>query len=345
MFQYILWVSVSLAVISLLVMIILIVRRVILQQIENRKKEREAILKPMLFLCMDDIKKCDDIKAILQPGDKNLILEIVHQLMEALRGESQDNLVDILKEFGAVEKYINLLQNGNVHEKTVAAENLANFELDEVKLALTYAMNDTSARVRFAVAYSLELLGIAFDLNSFMEKFIADGAKRPRAMRDFLRRIAAKRTDELLLLTKHSDENIVVLSVDALAKSQNLTIISFVSDIATKHSSKEVRASAVRTLAALGHPSAEGAVMAALKDTSWEVRAQAAIATGRIGLVKAVALLADLLSDEQWWVRFRAAESLHVLGPDGVKYIEEASKLGGLAGDIAEYVLMEKSGV
>ena len=345
MFQFILWGSVFLAALSIFIMLLLIIRRYFFHHLEVKKQARIKILKPMIFSCMENLSLCEPIKAKLSPRDKKLILIIIRQLMETLRGETQENLIKILRKFDAQDDYLQELQNGDESARAQAAENLASFDQDDVKKALAAALNDLSPSVRFSAAYSLERLGVSFDLLSFLENFIRDGAKRPRAMRDFLRKVSSKQASAMMALTRHSNEDIVVLAVDALSQSNDLSIISNISNIAEQHPSKEVRAAAMRTLAALGHPSAQSAVLRALKDPCWEVRAQAAIAAGRIGLVKTSERLSELLSDGQWWVRFRAAESLYTLGPEGIKLIERAADKGGVEGEVAELVLKEKSGV
>jgi HEAT repeat protein len=106
---------------------------------------------------------------------------------------------------------------------------------------------------------------------------------------------------------------------------------------------RNVRASVLRALGALGHPAAAEVIAAGLRDEDWQVRVRAIDAARRIQLVDLVPGIAKLLDDEAWWVRFRAAETLAALGESGRQALQKVASSGpDLARRTAAMMLAEQ---
>lgn len=341
LFDAILWVSISLASSSILIMCYIIVRRIYIHKREHSDSERLAYLRPMLFKCIDDFGYCDELEAELTARDQELVISIIRQLMDVLRGEVRKKLVAVLRRFGAIKEHVRNLEKGNWGERSLASLDLAWYEPGEVAAALENALDDSSSRVRVSAANSLVTLGVPIDVCNIARKFTVKGSRRPRAMGTFFRRIAPNSVSELTSLLDEDDEGLLIMVIDALGYSNDFSVIDKILKTASHHDSTDVRVAAMRSLTTLGHPACLEAVRNGLLDSAWEVRAHAAIAAGKIGLSDTEASLSGLLSDSHWWVRFRSAEALLALGATGVERLKRATHEGGLAAEIASAVLQE----
>ena len=85
----------------------------------------------------------------------------------------------------------------------------------------------------------------------------------------------------------------------------------------------EVRAAALRALAALGDPNTFERVVPIASDPSWVLRAQAARALGVLGGPLAIPLLLELMADPVFETRRNAAHALHDLGRPGLAALEQ----------------------
>lgn len=80
---------------------------------------------------------------------------------------------------------------------------------------------------------------------------------------------------------------------------------------------RELAATALKALRALGDPSAYAAVAPFASHPEWVLRAQAAPALGTLGGIQALPALQDLMRDPVFEVRRNAAQALADLGPGG----------------------------
>lgn len=102
---------------------------------------------------------------------------------------------------------------------------------------------------------------------------------------------------------------------------------------------RDVRASAICLLGAIGGEQAIQILDEALADSALKVRAQAAAALGILHHWRSAARVSLLLADDSWQVRRIAAQSLRVMGPPGLLYLRRASRTDGPGRDIAQHVL------
>lgn len=344
LFRSILWSAAFLACLSVLIMLLMTVRKALSVRVRSRINTRSMYLRQAIFRCVDDTGYCDELERELVQGDRALIISIIRGLMDSIRGDTRDRLVVILKRFGAIERHVHNLENGAWGDRVLAALDLAWYDPKDVAAPLLKALDDPSSRVHITAANSLVTLGIPLDVKSVCRKFTQVGKRQPRTLRTFMRRIAPNSVGEFLELLGDDNEDLSVLVLDALGKSQDYSIIDRVSELAKRHASKEVRAAAFRSLAALRHPAASDAITSGLNDVAWEVRTEAANAAGKIGLRETEDRLSELLSDTHWWVRFRSAQALIALAPTGLERLRAASRKHGLAAEISTQVLLEHAG-
>lgn len=343
LFDFISWGSALLASISVLVMVYLTLRRIYQHKLGVRESKRAAYLRPLIFKCIDEFSYCDELEKELVAGDRELIILVIRQLMDVLRGEAKSKLVAVLRRFGAIEEHIRNLQDGDWGERSLACLDMAWYQPEEVTVALENALNDSSTRVRILAANSLVTLGVPIDIPNLARRLTTKGSRRPRALRVFFRRIAPDSVSGLISLLEDDEEGLLVMVIDALGKCNDFSVIKKISELAEYHPSLNVRATSMRSLKSLAHPTAAEAIKSGLFDFDWEVRTQAAIAAGKLGVVEAEERLTQLLSDNHWWVRFRSAEALLALGKTGLERLKCSTHKGGLAEEIATAVLLEQS--
>ncbi len=134
-----------------------------------------------------------------------------------------------------------------------------------------------------------------------------------RLDRALLRASAPHYTEQLvLLLNDQIPHEKRALIVDALGWSDDALVLPIL-ERASRHDNAELRSSALRAAARLGHPSAEEWVIRLLNDPVNIVRIQAVNCCTSLGLTNAVPLLKQRLDDDELWVRLRAEHALDVL--------------------------------
>lgn len=360
------WTSALLMAAPLLMLGGLIVRRLYHDRVARRLQQRKKALTLLAMIYLEspvddqrirqicgtfDLNVLHRVASRLVEGhrrrsqlrsDLRLLRDIIEDLLGSVRGETRERLVNLLRTTSARQFCLNDLRSRSVKRRIGAIETLALIPDPEIIDALRGRLDDPEPDVRLAAARSLVDLGPNLTLDDLVVKLDIGGTIRSRMLRDIFRVVATRDTGDLIELLDSEPPNLVAaLAIYAIGTTQDYSLIPVI----TRHASRpavDVRAEAMRALAAIGHPAAGPTVMAGLRDPAWEVRTEAAICAGRIPLPNAVPLLQERLSDEQWWPRFRAAEALREIGGRGRYTLEQARKGQGAAARIADMVLAEE---
>lgn len=329
-----------LAVVSVVLMGGLIIRRTLSQRRESRRRARKDELTPLVFKSLDG--EADIAGMALSRADLDLLWEISRDLLEQLRGEAGERLVALLRETGSVGRYLEMLSGGTRAERLTAVRNLSLLREQRVFEALIGRLDDESPEVRLAAAEELVNLGVEVPVGELIAKLDFGFETGSLELQKIFRKLAKGKTEEIIrVLDAEERENVRIVLIDALGRGDDYAAVSAI--IRQFDSpSVDVRAESMRALAALSHPDSIPVVLGALGDESWVVRAQAAICVGRIGVSSAVDQLAGLLDDPEWWVQFRAAESLVRLGGRGLETLRAISGTPSPAGRVAQIVLAER---
>lgn len=361
------WISVTLVTVPLVTLAGLIVRRLYQRRVERRLQERKKALTLLAMIYLEapvDDRRIKEIcgsfdlsvlhkaaagllegrrrKAQLR-SDLHLLRDIVQDLLGSVRGGTRERLVNLLRATSAREICLADLRHRRVETRIGAIETLALIPDPEIIEALHGMLDDREPDVRLAAARNLVSLGPNLTVDDLVGKLDIGVTIRSRMLREIFRIFASYNASELIrLLESDPPDLIAALSIYALGTAQDYSAVAVIARYAGGPST-DVRAEAMRALAAIGHPDAEPAVLQGLRDDAWEVRTEAAICAGRIPLPKAVPLLRERLDDIEWWPRFRAAEALRTIGGEGRTALENARMGIGRSASIADMILAEES--
>lgn len=333
--------SLALAALSILVMVLLVLRRVVQQRLDRHREALRSATSAALLAYVDGTATAADVRASAG-GRADIVSELVFQMRELVRGQDSARLVDAARSLGGFEQAARRLRRRNPVRRAEAARRLAIYGADAAPL-LQRLLDDPSRGVRMVAAIELTHLGLAPSLKVLADALsIGDAAYSEDHRRIFRPAAAADPAEAVTLLEDEwTSEAVRLLLLDGLAQAGALQALPAIK-VQAQHGSPAVRAEALRALAIIGHPAAVPVALDALNDPHWWVRAQAANTARRIGIIEAVDPLKALLDDEQWWVRFRAAEALSTLGPKGERALRDAATQGDRVGHVARLVMGEK---
>lgn len=354
--------SLVLAAASVGTMGILIIRRMITDWWERRRKARRKVLREVVFEYLEEPEAGGYLLGRLSVDDKQDIRDMAEDLVPGVRGAARDNLLQLIKDLGGLKAFCDVLDSGHAEPGStwpVAADwylpmgwgkedhrlravaSLALFDDPRAVRALTAGLADRSPRVRLAAAHALVDLGAEGSVRQLIERLDIGDEIRSRGVREIFRDLASRRADEMLeLLDADLSDTVKALLLYGLAGTRDTAILPAVT-ACFESPSVDVRAECLRALTMIGHPDATPTVLAGLADESWVVRAQAAIAAGTIGITGAFPALVGLLKDGEWWVRFRAAQALARIGEEGRAILVHMAGQEGPTREIAVAILAE----
>ena len=332
--------SLALAAFSLLIMFYLVIRRVIADMFERRRRGRRERLKHILFDLVSGEISADEAGKKFTPKDQRLVLNVAGQLRRGLRGDADARLVELLNRVVDVQRLQIDLTRGSAADRAGLCAMMSWSQSPEVHRALEERLDDPAPDVVLAAANALVDSGAGISVPALAIKIVRKQMLGHRGVRELLRKVAPHSAKDLKRQLKSKNEQIAVLSADAMAVCNDMSVVADLAEQAVMNPSANVRAECFRSLAELRHPDASDAVMRGLQDPVWEVRTQAAIAAGRIGVSEAVPVLRQRLRDNQWWAQFRSAEALLKLGSPG-RYALQAALDDPLSAEVAELVLAE----
>lgn len=334
-------VSLVMAMLSIGAMLILVVRRVIQMRAAARREQRRAAASTVLLNYIDGNADAAAVRSAAEDDD-DLIGDLIFEMRELMRGEGTARLVELANACGGVDRERRNLASPNPGTRAEAVRRITIYGEAAIP-ALTDALADPEPLVRTAAAVELTAIGAAPPLVTLVENMrVGVDVASDDLRRIFRRAVAAEPRSAITMLVDGStDDDVRQLVIDGLGHAGDYQALPIIGAM-MHHANPEVRAEALRALAALGHPSAGPIAVEALTDPDWRVRSQAANCVRRIGADEAVPALVPLLGDDQWWVRFRAAEALAVLGDEGQSRLAAVAARGDRAGQVAQLVLAER---
>ncbi len=335
------WSALFLAALSVAFMVLLVIRRIILERRDAADKIRVTELQSLIFNCLDDPNAIDAIAATLDLRDSRLIGPLLRGLIDSVSGDTRKILINLLQQFGVIKEDIERLRTGTPDQRLQAAMTLAFFDTEEVIAALDGALNDSNIEVRIAAANVLLKIDQPVEVGRILEWFRHHRGGFPRSLRNLFCTLARRDTGAFLPHLDTAPAHALTALIYALGHTQDFNILPKLMRFGVNHASTDVRAECMRALGLIGHPTAIPAISHGLVDNAWEVRAQAAIAAGRIRLPRLISALAELLEDSEWWVRFRAAEAIGKMGDEGAQTLLDRSLGDGEGAQIARLALAE----
>lgn len=332
--------SLSMAALSVLVMLGLFVRRLIIQSRLAKRDAARARMQDAIYRHLDD-PHAGALTDLASRENQRIFLGLVTEMMRGVTGPLRDKLLALLEATIDQKHLVRALRTAAPEDRAKFAARLFWSTSPEIHAALREALGDPDPNVILAAANSLIQSGQPISLIDLVPKLQARDMLGHRAVRDLFRKLAPQNAAALLVLMQDLNPAVVVLAIDALSRTPGNLAIFHLARIAHAHSEVDARAAAVRTLGLIGQRAAASVILAALSDPAWEVKTQAAVAVGRMRLGEAVPLLVNLLQEANWWVRLRAAQALAKLGREGEEVL---SRIGGESelASIAAFALAER---
>lgn len=352
--QLIWWTSLILASASLLVMLILVLRRWQDERASLREKHQRQIIQQILFSYMnsDWMSGQKDLNNLmnLDKAGQQVLRRLTIDLCYLIQGQERRQLTSLLDRTGFREECLRDLRNKHHESRRTAASALQLFSDDASKAALLPMLDDEAGAVRLAAAVSLKSMDALPDTKLLVRKFEEKNLLHTRGVRSLFREMA-RRTPQVLRKLAASDDcstRLKIVLADAMSEAADFRVLDDLYRFA-KDGNLNLRTTALRSLGTLQHPGSATVVGQALDDPEWQVRAIAAAAVGQIGLEEFVPRLSALLDDSNWWVRFRSAESLTELGQRGVRALRErasvVSHINDNAGGRMAALLLDEHGL
>jgi hypothetical protein len=327
---------------SVATMIVLFVRRLIIQGIDRRRESRRATLQDLVFRYLEQVEGGEDpIPRDLSPRDQRLLLSVTTEMMRGVTGTMRDNLIRLLNTHLDHQRLLRGFERAPAQERAKLAGRLSWSDAPEVHASLYKALDDPSPEVVLAAVNALIVAQQPINLLALVPKLEVRDMLGHRGIRDIFRKVAPQNGAILFSLIDDPNPAIAVLAIDTMARTPSPAAMRRLRGMAQTHPSVDVRATALRTLGLASDPEAGGVITAALSDPAWEVRAQAAIAAGRTRSAMALATLTELMRDSNWWVQLRAAQALAKLGDAGLAVLERLLDDKDL-GPLADFALSER---
>ena len=267
-----------LAVLSVLFLVALVLRRTSLARAERRRNELEARLRPLALALVDG----DEVEEReLSAEERAILAEAIGRLSRSVSGEAR---VRIGEYFAGTEAYtaeVGALRDHRAWRRATAAYRLGDMGCPEAVPAILRRLDDRDPDARAAAARSLGRLAAPEAAEPLVHTLVSGTVPRAIAFRALLD-IGPGTLPVLRTLVHDPDQ--------------------------------DVRASAIELLGWLGDASDDAAVIEAVGDPAAEVRARAAGALGRLASADGADVLAQALDDRIYFVRLHAARALGQVG-------------------------------
>ncbi|TDH38120.1 HEAT repeat domain-containing protein [Pseudohoeflea suaedae] len=317
--------SIALALTSIFVMLVLIVRRVIVTRLEKNRNAAKARLNAALIRFTADEDK-EKVLASLSGIPKTVIADAGFEFLALLRGNERREIEEVFAEIGIQRVIRKQLRQGNRSQRIFAAERLTAFPAAETNRALLAALRDRSRQVRIAAAIALGEMQALPPLADVMNMIGYRGQRSARIV-DLFQTLGAERSEELRSVALDIRANALMRSaaIAVLGQTGDYSHLAFIREM-TRDESADIAAAAVNAVGRLAHPSSAPTVIEALRHADWRVRSEAAQAVRLVGARDAIPELTTLLEDAEWPVRYWAAHALHAFGQEGIDMLRSIAE-------------------
>lgn len=335
--------SITLATASVIVLLILVLRRLWQQYKTKQQKFRRDELSQYMRAALINPKVITE-RALphLMRGDEEIICAAALDILRTVRGEDQENVIKLLHTWEIIHYLKRTLKYGSRGKKIQALTILAHFDDKESLSLLTDYIKNQDTYIQLAALRGLALRQAISRLPEIIAHLEKSNQRNVLILADILQRFGGEATKYICDLAKSN-----ALKETRIAAIMSLGLISDLKAIPTlvklaNNDDNEISAQAISSLGEIGDDSAEKLLLSKLKSKSQMVKIQTIQAVGEMGIEKAIPLLNELLSHKNWWIRFRAAEALIQLGGRGILILKSNLDNKGHSGIIAKQLLQER---
>lgn len=333
-----------LSALSVLVLVILILRRWAMEKTAARQMVRRQEITRCLYAAIQSPVALNAASLIVvTPKDHQAVMQAALEMLRFLRGDDVQRIVTALRLWD-MQHYLELTARDGSKGRRIQALTLLGYFEDPSSIGvLLQQANHADMYIQLAALRALALRGGTAHIHTVIELLSHSQQTNTLMLADILRRFGEAVVPSLLGLVRiGSNTEVRVAGLMALGFLGSLQAVDTLIDM-TEDASAEIRAQAIAALGRIGDARAAATVMKHLEDTNQAVRVQAAQTLGQLRALQSMPALAARLDDEDWWVRLRAAEALHQFGVQGVAALQAYGTRDDRAGLIARQVLAERA--
>lgn len=284
----------------------------------------------------------------ITPRDYDFFVEYLANYLEVLKGIEYERLLDLLRNFGFVEREIKKLRFGRRWERVYAAQYLGLIRERTAIEDLRRALKDPFLPVSFAAALALSRLGATELVGKVVQQLTASEDWNRAKVAEVLLEFGVSAGAQLLTLLDKAElkPSQRALIIRVLGELKYRDALAKIFEIAQQSEDLEEKVSSIKALGVLSYLEARDFLIKMLEDENWVVQNQAAKSLGKIGDPEAIPFLTVKLRDDNWWVRHNAAQALAEIGLEGISVLEKTSMSDkdSYAGEIARQILEESKG-
>ncbi len=350
--------TVALAISSVVILVVLTVRRALSSRRDRNRAKRWEELTGFIHAALQSPVKIDpSALPQLKPGDHDIILHIALEMIRSITGGDVDEIVQLIARFDLLAFLKSELRGRKRSSRLKALTLLGYFPASESRDLLFEQVQETDPFVQMAALRGLARHAESIDSSDILRELKNSFQNNALMLADILRRFgadylpalhdlaAAKPQDGRTAARKtpsspQTNERVRVAAVIAIGNIGDLASVETLSNLLADHNDR-IRAAAAQALGRIGDSSAASRVAALLQDNVEDVRIQSARALGRLQAESTLPGLVACLKDRSWSVRFRAAESLVRFGDSGIALLRATGSRTGPDGEIATQVLAE----
>lgn len=248
---------------------------------------------------------------------------------------------EIEQELKPVEFYANMLENGDVHDKSYACRKLADLGAAEYIDKIKEFSKGKKRILSYNAAMALSKYGDAQGVADYLIRMQDDSKYSDRIIFELISRFEGSR-EELAGILYDNCEDSMKASVISAMVPYKLEAFEEMYAEGLKSTDINMRIACVKAIGAFGKQEHEHALIIASKDKNWVVRIGAVRGLEKLHSPKAIESVKNATKDKEWWVRQTAANALLNMEVS-VRDIEDIMKgYDRYAADAVKYSLYQK---
>lgn len=311
-------------------------------RLEQERLRKQEIRKNLLIHLSSPLK---NIKKIIIKSFSDLMLtaELAPSILQNLKGNSYNQLLDTFETVDVFEWAFRTLDSSDAKKKVIAINLIAHYQNKETKEKLKSLLMDQNEFVQHA---SMEALAHSQDkklLPMIINKFKSQESLSPLLMADIFQKFGKDISNELASHLKSSrmPNRIKIAMIMALMHIGDKNLVHEVALKLYNSQNKDLRALAFNALAESKQIVDMKILLYGAKDQDWRVRQYVARCAVHLDPIP-LDILDILIKDENWLVAMHSGQTLLKSGPGGIKLLELLTKQDSIAGGRAKMILDEK---
>ena len=296
--------------ISVILLILLVIRRVVLDRRARRYAEAVRRVRPIAILLVEGESS---ERSVLSSADQAVLADVVGRYSRQLTGAADARVAAYFRGSSALAQAQRELTSRRAWRRAAAAYRLGDMCCPEAAPGLLTALDEKKRPVRAAAARSLGRLRVADAARPLCEALVSGQVPNGVAGQALVA-LGPAAVPELRAITQHPSYRL---------RATAMTLLGLVGDstdspVAVRglgDPSADVRAAAAKSLARIGGPAAEPALCSALDDRIPFVRAGAALAVGALRSREALPRLLEMARTDAFRPARAAAQAVARISP------------------------------